>query len=212
MSVPCHCPSLHLAHTPQKIFQILKWKKINWNSVPELKIYDSSLSTYKLIFHVKINSFTYFVTLLLYGTARLRFPSSDDNVMLWVSWFVTSLEKCSFWLQSNDDSRHSQHIYRTQPSSISYSDQQLQNINKPMWMHVENITISVMLSNFWKRSCQNSGSWNGANSSGSTNKMQMSTSVQLLKKKFEDKVFWACNAVHFSLQLLFKEFFTKTNI
>lgn len=80
------------------------------------------------------------------------------------------------------------------------------NINKPMWRHVENITISVALSNSWKRFCQNRGSWNG------TNKMQMSTSVQLLKKKFEDKVLWAGNAFHFSLQLLFKDFFTQTNI
>jgi len=139
MSVPCRRPSLHLTRTPQKIFWILKWKKINWNSVPELKIYDSSLSTYKLTFHVKINSFTYFVSLLLYGTARHRFPSLDDNVMLWVSWLVTSLEKCSFfWLQSND-SRHSHHIYRTQPCSISYSDQQLQKYKQAnvaaCWKH-----------------------------------------------------------------------------
>jgi hypothetical protein len=125
MSVPHHCPSLHLTHTIQKIFQILKWKKTSCNSVPKLKSYDSSLSTYKFKFHVKIISFTYSVRLLLYGTARLRFPSSDGHVMLWVSRFVTSLEKCSFWLQSND-SRHSHHIYRTQPCSISYSDQQLQ--------------------------------------------------------------------------------------
>ena len=86
------------------------------------------------------------------------------------------------------------------------------NINKPMWKHVENITISVALPSSWKRFCQNTGSWNGTNYSGSTNMIQMSTSVQLLKKELADKVFWACNAFHFSLQLLFKEFFTHTNI
>jgi hypothetical protein len=81
-----------------------------------------------------------------------------------------------------------------------------------MWRHVENITISVALSNSWKRFCQNSGSWNGTNTSGSTNMMQMSISVQLLKKKLADKVFWACYVFNFSLQLLFKEFFNLTNI
>jgi hypothetical protein len=37
--------------------------------------------------------------------------------------------------------------------------------------------------------------------------MQMSTSVQLLKKKLADEVFWACNVFYFSLQLMFKVIF-----
>jgi hypothetical protein len=127
MSVPHYCPCLHLTNTSQ-IFWTLKWKKINWNSVPKLKIYDPSRSTYKSKFHIKVISSTYFVSLLVYCIARLRFPSSDHHVMLWVRWFVTILKKySSFWFQGKiHNSRHSHHIYSTQPYSILYSDWQLQ--------------------------------------------------------------------------------------